>query len=640
MAMTREEFDRLVRDVEQGIGRNPSALRWRVLRLALVGYAGLLFWLLVVVVIASLFFAVMFWADPVGKLICGLAGAGILFGGGWVAVRSLLVKLPPPKGRSLTRAEVPELFAVLDDLQRQLRSAPFHQVLLVSECNAAVVQIPRLGVLGWSRNYLLLGLPLLDGLSREEMRAVLAHEFAHLSREHGRLSHWLYRLRRSWEEVFKQLSRPQIRGEVSLRPLAVKFVDWFWPKFNAHAFVLSRSNEYEADEQAARVAGKQHIASSLVRLKFLDRQLEENTWPEIWQMANAQAAPPDDVFVRVRDGLRTGPKDEERDRWMDEAFRITTSHSDTHPCLTERLRALATVGEWKVSAVARAARPSAAENLLGNRCEGLRAEVYQLWRKEVEPHWRERHARASALSHRLTSLDQAVPETAADADSLWDKARVLIDLHGDKTVEPLLRQILTLRPDHLPANFQLGRLLLERGDANGEGFLEQVMAEDDDAVPQACALLHDHYRRGGRPDKLRETEARLDRYEKDLAASHKERSEVNASDTFIAHGLNSGELAELQKVLAVEPELACAQLAQKQLGHFPRQKFFVLCVRRRQAWHRLPNRDRDQALASRLSQKVRVPGRVLVFPPAGSFRAIARKLSKLPGAEVWRAPSS
>ena len=122
--MTHEEFDELVRRVEQGVGRKPAALRWRVLQLALVGYAGLLFWLLVIVLIAAAFFVAMYWTDWEGKLICGLVGAGVLFGGGWVALRALLVRLPPPQGRPLTRPEVPELFAMLDDLQQQLRSAP------------------------------------------------------------------------------------------------------------------------------------------------------------------------------------------------------------------------------------------------------------------------------------------------------------------------------------------------------------------------------------------------------------------------------------------------------------------------------------------------------------------------------------
>lgn len=631
--MTREEFDKLVREVEAGVGRDPAALQRRVFQLALIGYAGLLFWLLVVLAISGAFFAAMFWADLEGKIVCGLAGGLILIAGGWAAVWPLLVKLPPPQGRAVTRAEAPELFAVLADLQMRLRAPRFHEVLIDGDCNASVCQRPRLGVLGWSRNYLLLGLPLLDGLSRDEMRAVLAHEFTHLSRDHGRFSHWLYRLRRSWEQVFHQLARAPGSGKSASR----SFVKWFWPKFNAHAFVLSRANEYEADGQAARLVGKQEMASALVRLRFLSRQLDENSWPEVWQIANDQPTPPADVFVRLREGLRMGPAAGERQRWLEEAFLTQTTNSDTHPCLTERLSALGVnPGGWQLTAVATAASPSAAESLLGPKLDSIRADVHAHWLKEIEKNWRERHARANALAHRLSSLNQAVPDPSADADSLWDQARVLLDLQGDKHLEPLLRQILGLRPDHAPANFYLGRWLLDLGNAEGEIYLERVIQEDEDVLPQACAILREHYRRSGQMAKLREVESRVDRYERDLAASRQERSEFTAGDVLIPHGLTTAELGRLRETLAADPQLARAELAQKQMKFFPKQKFFILCVHRWPAWHRLPNSEQDRVLVNRLARAVQLPGRILVIAPSGSFAALAKKFRHLPGTEIYR----
>lgn len=631
--MTREEFDQLVRAVAAGVGRDPAALQRRVFQLALLGYAGLLFWLLLVLLLAGAFFAALFWVDLEGRIVCGLVGGLILFVGGWAAVRPLLVQLPPPPGRAVTRAEVPELFAVLAELQTRLHAPPFHEVLIDGDCNASVGQRPRLGLLGWSRNYLLLGLPLLEGLSRAEMRAVLAHEFAHLSRDHGRFSHWLYRLRRSWEEVFQQLARPPGPGQSARR----SFVTWFWPKFNAHAFVLSRTNEYEADAQAARLAGKQEMAAALVRLRLLSRHLDENFWPDLWRLANAQATPPADVFGRLRDSLRRGPPEVERQRWLTEAFRTKTTNSDTHPCLTERLGALAVNPDsWPVSAVATAATPSAAECLLGAALEPIRAAVSAHWRTEMAKDWRERHARAAALAHRLSALNQAVPDPSADADSLWDQARVLLELQGDKQLEPLLRQILALRPDHAPANFYLGRWLLDQGDPAGESYLERVIQEDEDVLPQACALLREHYRRLGRLDRLREVETRLDRYERDAVASRQERSGFTAADVLIPHGLTAAELGRLHATLAADPQLARAELAQKQMRFFPKQKCFILCVHRWPAWHRLPDAAQDRVLVNRLARAVQLPGRVLVIPPSGSFAALAKKFRHLPGCEIYR----
>jgi hypothetical protein len=50
-------------------------------------------------------------------------------------------------------------------MRRQMKGPRFHRVLVVDEVNAAVVQRPAFGLVGWPRNHLLLGLPLLEALS-------------------------------------------------------------------------------------------------------------------------------------------------------------------------------------------------------------------------------------------------------------------------------------------------------------------------------------------------------------------------------------------------------------------------------------------------------------------------------------------
>ena len=637
--MTRGDFDNLVRAVENGVGRDPEVLRRRVVMLALLGYFGLLLWLIVVVVIAAGFLVAMVWVDDTsGKVLCGLFGFLVLLGGGYASFRALLVKPEPPKGRIVTREETPALHAMLDQLQSEMRSAPFHRVMICDDFNAGVNQVPRLGLLGWQRNHLRIGLPLMDAMSAEEIRAVLAHEFAHLSREHGRVSHWLYRLRLSWQQLFMQMSTPRVPGEVSLRPMMVKFVDWFWPKFDAHAFVLSRANEYEADAHAAQIVGANWIGSSLSRMALISHRFRDKFWSSIWQEANEKRAPPNDVFSRWRDVLRSEFTETDRSRWMMEALQEMTTNADTHPCLTERLTALHL--EPSGHFPERPPVASAADTLLGTLQQVIRADVQKQWEQEVAEQWKQRHGRASALTHRLDSLHQAVANPEADVDSLWDKVRVLLDLQDDDKARPLLQQILALQPEHAFANFHLGRLLLMDRNARGETYMEAAMTSNDELVPAACELLREHHRRDGRMDKLKEIEARMDHYEKDLEASQKEHRELSAQDTLVPHGLGETELAGLQSVLAAESDLKHAWLGRKELKYRRNQKLFLLCIQSRRAWYQLPSQERDQALVSRLAQTVQLPGRMFVFSGSGSYGALARKLKDVSGSGICLAHRS
>ena len=47
------------------------------------------------------------------------------------------------------------------------------------------LQLPRLGIFGWYRNYLIIGMPLMKSLTCEQFKAVLAHEFGHLAKVTG-----------------------------------------------------------------------------------------------------------------------------------------------------------------------------------------------------------------------------------------------------------------------------------------------------------------------------------------------------------------------------------------------------------------------------------------------------------------------
>src|SRR5688500_7439959 len=129
--MTREEFDKLVHEVEAGVGRQPAALRRKVALLALLGYVGLLGWLGVVLLVSGALFATATVVSTEGAILASIFGLIVLGGGGFAVLRVLWVRLPPPEGRRVTAEEVPQLFQILEELRAALRSAPFHEVTII-----------------------------------------------------------------------------------------------------------------------------------------------------------------------------------------------------------------------------------------------------------------------------------------------------------------------------------------------------------------------------------------------------------------------------------------------------------------------------------------------------------------------------
>ena len=635
--MTRVEFDGLVRKVEARFANRPLALRLRLAGLVVAGYAVFSAELLLALVVSVL--CAIGWVyveDPAGRSALAVFG-GLIFCIGIARTwRVLRFRIAPPEGRELRRHEAPALFAMLDEVRSKLGAACFHRVFVDGRCNAGVVQVPRLGLFGWARNHLVLGLPLLEAMSVEEVRAVVAHECCHLSAEHGRFGNWLYRLRSSWEQQFERDRAQRAPGHVSLRPAYRKFIGWFWPRFNAHAFVLSRANEYEADATAARLAEPALCASALLRVEYFERLVREKFWPDFWNEANRSAEPPQGIFLRLRDTLHAGVPDAESARWVEQAFRSVTSNADTHPALTDRMRALGFVPADPERGIfpppPQMPRQPAADALLGPILGELRSHLEKQWRNAVDAPWKEAHARAHSLHHRLESLGHGTIVTKEDADSLWEQASVRMRLENDAAAAPLLLRLLAIEPAHKAGSFCLGRHLLAAGDPAGEAHLERAMDGDESLVEAGCQLLIGHHRSHGRADRVRELEQRLDAHEAALAASHRERNSVTAADEFVPHDLTAQEFASLQEILSRESGIRFAWLARKRLAHFPKQRLFVLVVDASKGW--FGGSDAEDAVVRRLISAANLPGRALVVSPRGVWRAVARKVQATADARV------
>ena len=198
--MTNEEFESLVSRLDAEAKRNPAGYRTRVLLMALLGnvYLGVMLLFLAVLLLVAALSVV--WLKAAGVKIAIVMAVFL-----WMVLKALWVKLSPPQGAEITARDAPALFALIEELRRALRSPRFHHVLVTDDFNAAVAQAPRLGLFGWSRNYLLIGLPLAKALTAEQFKAVLAHEFGHLSKGHGRMSNWIYCQRLRWSRLMAVL---------------------------------------------------------------------------------------------------------------------------------------------------------------------------------------------------------------------------------------------------------------------------------------------------------------------------------------------------------------------------------------------------------------------------------------------------
>ena len=191
-----------------------------------------------------------------------------------IVLRSLWVEFP---SRTVLRYDdAPRLFDLAKSLREATNGPRLHKILLTDEFNAAIVQRPRLGLFGWQENYLMVGLPLLRGLSPDEVQAVIAHEFGHLSGQ-ARCVFGMDLSRST--NVGASAYKAATRAPASAPASSESFFKWYAPYFTAYCSCLTRASMKQIVRRS--VAAKKRGAH--VNQERVERQaLADEFWPEVF----------------------------------------------------------------------------------------------------------------------------------------------------------------------------------------------------------------------------------------------------------------------------------------------------------------------------------------------------------------------
>jgi Zn-dependent protease with chaperone function len=552
----------------------------------------------------------------------------------WIILRALWVRLQPPDGLPMTREQAPLLFETIAAIRRQTRGPRTHQVVVTDDFNAAVTQIPRLGLFGWPKNYLIIGLPLMQALSPQQFKAVLCHEYGHLSRSHAKFSNWIYRMRLTWARLMGALDAAQHWGSFVFRG----FVHWYVPYFNAYSFVLARANEYEADGFAARVCGAATAASALSTVEVRARFLSERYWPDVYKSANHQALPLIAPYAGLPARYNTGLAAADADSWLAQALRRKTGTDDTHPALADRLAALGQPAQLEPPPA-----ENAAQHYLGASLDGLTANFDAQWLERIKDGWQQRHQYAREAQDKLAALDDKASRETLSSEEALDRASWTEEFKSAEAALPLYEAIVAVDVDSADsadntkiaaaAHLAAGRLLLARDDAAGIARIDQAIALDGWLTLRGCQQVMQFFERNGdnaaaQPWRER-AYARTDQED----AARRERATLPFTNVYSAHGLAQAELDAMRAVFAACADIDFAYVVRKRLEHFPEIPLYVIGFQNR----RFNRSDKAvQAVQQRLLNELKCPGEFFIVSMTGSNAPLAKILKKVEGAQVYR----
>jgi Zn-dependent protease with chaperone function len=618
--MERADFEALIERMERVAAEHPAAYRRRVFGLAALGYGYLVFVLLMLIGIGALTVAGISALSIFGVKILLVVGALL-----YTVVRALWVTQTPPEGEAVSPSDAPQLFALVAELHQKLRTPPIHCVLVTPDFNAAVSQVPRLGLFGWHRNYLMLGLPLMKGLTVQQLKSVLAHELGHLSRGHARAANRIYRMRLIWARLESSFQQQPRFGTSLIR----QFFVWYIPYFNAVSFPFARANEYEADAASVQLTSARDTAQALTNVHVIGSYLAQKYWPAIHASAKDSPEPafaPISAFVAQT--ISEVPASD-LERWRDAALNQITSHVDTHPSLGDRLKAIGAPAEF-----APPSKGGGADELLGSALGRLEKTFDSRWRERILGSWQKQYEATQVRRTRLAALQAENGQAPLDEPGSLEFATLVEEVGaGGKEALSLLRGVVARFPDSKAARFALAQNLLREGQEEGVSLMNGVITADPTALLAGSALLRHYF--GQRGDQVN-GKIWQDRYVDEAIRVQKGqriRRTLLLSDRYEPHGLDAETIAKLTRQLKATKGLKRAYLVRKIDPRFPNPPLYVLGVRCTGSFQ-LHRQSRAARILKEITQKVAFPGETNILSVDANLYKFARKMRRVKHAKL------
>ncbi|MER6944982.1 M48 family metallopeptidase [Nonomuraea sp. NPDC000554] len=231
-------------------------------------------------------------------------------------------------GVPVTREHEPALWQAVEDLAQRVRTAPPDEIRLVPEVNAAVSEDTRFLGLKATRRRMYIGLPLLQTLTVDEMRAVLGHELGHYSGAHTRLGAPVYRGRVSLIATVQGLGN---------HPFFQRLFTLYAKLYMRVSQAVSRRQELEADQFAVAIGGRKAMAEAL--RKIHNTALAWDLYASGYlSMTGAGGYRPASVFGGFHALMSDDTRQAEVSRLSEQPEE--SSPYDSHPSLAERLAAI------------------------------------------------------------------------------------------------------------------------------------------------------------------------------------------------------------------------------------------------------------------------------------------------------------
>ena len=618
--ITKDDFFRVVGQLGEEAKNRPKLFRLRVWLTVARGY-----WILFGLPLTFLVIGIIWFP----LLIVGLA---VAIASSVAMVRTLRVAFQEPKGLVLGLHTSPELFKMIESVRAELRAPPVDSVILTTEFNASLSEVPSLIFTGW-KSYMTIGFPLTLGLSLDQCRALVAHELAHLANSHSRAKLSLIRLRGGAQRMLDGYARQ--RGWIQL--LYNSLLTRYMPRLDACIYVLDREFESDCDLMAASASSARDVAEVLVRLNVLGSLEAIPFWTGVWKNAGENPSPPSAVYEALFAALRKPPNPSALVLFLQSALHRPTGPLDSHPSLAQRLANLGLSKTPEEIATWFAAPPAApaVDAFFPNNRAYVLEQMNRAWVEMTAKNWAAQHASIGGLIETRRKLGDKAGSAQLTVEEMFGLANAIAQLDGMARAVPQFEALVNAAPDFLPGCEKFGTYLLAQGNPAGIALVERATQRNPLFRAQGYRALADFYARENVAILAARYQEFTAKASKEYDAAMQEGKRISVKDGLQAAGLGREQLDRIVAVAKQIPDLDRLYVLRKTVKILPEVPCYIFVATARRDWKHPFRNDPNFAI------KLMIAMRSARLSPRSNFFGIQNKwrlmhhIAGIPGGEVY-----
>ncbi len=272
------------------------------------------------------------------KLVVIIAVVGL--GMAWSVFKSLFAKAGQGSfGIAKSREEEPQLHAVVDEVAGRVETSPVDQLYLAPGSEIGVHQEGRgpFGVFGVKQRVLTLGLGSLQHLTADELKSILAHEYAHFSHGDTFFSRFIHQVSLAISQSLTGMG--QAGGTLNYVNPFFWFLFLYYRAYSMMAAGYSRSREFLADRMAASLYGSDVFRSALTTVATRGSFFDGTVYGNVSQLLESKQMF-ENVYEAFRDFEQNQLDDSEREQMRGQVLSAKGSLFASHPTIAERLEAI------------------------------------------------------------------------------------------------------------------------------------------------------------------------------------------------------------------------------------------------------------------------------------------------------------